>query len=85
MATADATTIKTSGSDDFLPTFPGEDPLKHAGAAWLENAESALAKRSLLPVAYGDPPPALKTIIDYDLSGLPALDPDDRGTMRAAW
>ena len=69
MATADATTIKTSGSDDFLPTFPGEDPLKHAGAVWfLENAESALplAKRSLLPVAYGDPPPALKTIIDYD-------------------
>ena len=78
MTTDDADTIQSAKADEFLPTFPGEDPLKHAGAVWMEAAESALSRRGLLAVAYGDPPDKLKTIIDFPLELLgPLGDPRD--------
>ena len=79
MTTVDADTILSAKADEFLPIFPGEDPLKHAGAVWMEAAESALSRRGLLAVAYGDPPDKLKTIIDFPLELLgPLGDPRDK-------
>jgi hypothetical protein len=85
MSTVDADTIQSAKADDFLPTFPGEDPLKHAGAVWMEAAEFALSRRGLLAVAYGDPPDKLKTIIDFPLELLVGrLEIRATSTMRAA-
>ena len=47
-----------------LSPFPGEDPLRHTGKAWIESTQSVLASHNLLTVANGGPHPDAAKIID---------------------
>ena len=72
-ATTGDVNVTSSSKELSLPDFPGEDFLAHAGTQWLESAEAKLAGKQLLAVAQGHEPPAVKCIVDIDLSELPTL------------
>ncbi len=61
------------GNVTKFPIFPGENFLAHAGAQYLENAETAFALRGLLAAAQGQPPESTASIVDIDLATLPEL------------
>ena len=62
----DAKTTEKNGLDKSgvakFPKFPGENFLAHAGAQYQEAAETALALRSLLAAAQGQPPESVTSI-----------------------
>ena len=54
-----------SGSGKIrLKDFPGEEPYRHAGKAWIEGAQSVLASHNLLTVANGKNHPDAIKIVD---------------------
>ena len=55
--------------------FPGEDPYRHAGQAWLQHAQAVLASHNLLAVAKGLGHPDAAKIIDTPESDFPDLSP----------
>ena len=62
-----------------FPQLPGEDFLAHAGAQYLEQIDARLASMGLLAVAkHGEDPESCKSIVDLDLTMLPALAPTHR-------
>ena len=65
-----------------LTAYPGESFLAHNAKTWQEQARARLAAKHLLGVAEGLPPPANESIVDVDLTALPALPPDHHGYER---
>lgn len=55
--------IKNLGKVKFRE-FPGEDPYRHQGQAWLEHAHAVLASHNLLMVAKGLGHPEAAKIIE---------------------
>jgi hypothetical protein len=84
MTTADANdpTIKNTNTNELtFPTFPGENPLKHAITAFKESAETQLARALLLGVATNNDMSYEAQLI-IDSPDLPDLDPSDRDYAR---
>ena len=69
----DGKSLDARSNASSIPQFPGEHPLSHEAALYKDQLEARLADRGLLAVAQGHPPPATLTIVDTDLSALPAL------------
>ena len=60
------------GRQDF-PQYPGEDTLAHTASLYEEAATTRLSSLGLLAAAQGHTSPAVKCIVDVDLSELPEL------------
>ena len=78
----DGKSLEARPNVSSIPQFPGEHPLSHEAALYKDQLEARLADRGLLAVAQGHPPPATLTIVDTDLTALPALPVGDRDYQR---
>ena len=66
-------TKKLAAARTSFPDYPGGNFLAHAGSQYKEDIDARLSMPGLLGVAQGGDSPAVKAIIDTDLSMLPEL------------
>ena len=69
----DRETKKLAAAKTSFPDYPGGNFLAHAGSQYKEDIDARLSMLGLLGVAQGGDSPAVKAIIDTDLSMLPEL------------
>ena len=72
-STGDQDTKVSAAAKNSFPQYPGGNFLAHAGSQYKEEADARLSMLGLLGVAQGGDSPAVKAIIDTDLSVLPVL------------
>ena len=71
----DPSSAMSTATLSAFPQYPGENCLAHAAAQYKEQVDARLTGAGLLAVAQGEDPPAVRSIILYDLTRFPELPP----------